>query len=65
MEMPAFDQALEVSVEDGEVVITGPDGLCVSLTAEAARESARRLTTALARLPGADDDGVTYQKPLG
>jgi hypothetical protein len=61
--VPAFDQALEVSVEDGEVVITGPDGLCASLTAEAARESARRLTVALSRLPDGGDE--IYQKPLG
>jgi hypothetical protein len=61
--VPAFDEALEISVEDGEVVITGPDGLCASLTAEAARESARRLAAALARLPGGGDE--TYQKPLG
>jgi hypothetical protein len=64
MEIPAFDQPLEVSLEGGEVVITGPDGLCASLTPEAARESARRLATAVARLPGGDD-GQTYQKPLG
>jgi hypothetical protein len=59
----AFDQPLEVSVEDGEVVITGPDGLCASLTAQAARESARRLANALSRLPGGG--GEIYQKPLG
>ena len=64
MEMPAFDQPLEISIEDGEVVITGPDGLCASLTADAARESARRFATAVARLPGGDG-GETYQKPLG
>jgi hypothetical protein len=61
--IPAFDQALEVSVEDGEVVITGPDGLCASLTAEAARESARRLADALSSLPDGGDE--IYQKPLG
>ena len=64
MEMPAFDQPLEVSVEDGEVVITGPYRLCASLTPDAARESARRFAIAVARLPGGDG-GATYQKPLG
>jgi hypothetical protein len=61
--IPAFDQPLEISVEDGEVVISGPDGLCASLTAQAARESARRLARALSRLPDGGDE--IYQKPLG
>ena len=60
--IPVFDQPLEITVEDGEVVIMGPDVLCASLTADAARESARRLADALLRLPGG---GQTYQKPLG
>jgi hypothetical protein len=33
---------------DGEVVILGPDGIAVSLTVEAAEESARRLQHAAA-----------------
>ena len=63
MAIPAFDEPLEIALEDGEVVITGPDGLCASLTPQAARESARRLAKVLSRLPDADDG--TYQKPLG
>jgi hypothetical protein len=48
--IPAFDQPLEIEIIEGEVVITGPDGLCASLTSEAARESARRLAEALDRI---------------
>lgn len=46
-EMPefleAFEKAMDVHVVDGEVVVLGPDGVAVSLTATAAEESARRL----------------------
>ena len=58
--IPVFDEPLEVSTEDGEVVITGPDGLCASLTPQAARESVRRLAEALARLGG----GEPQKEPL-
>ena len=61
--IPAFDEPLEIALEEGEVVITGPDGLCASLTPEAARESLRRLSKALSHLPAAEDE--VYQKPLG
>ena len=45
---------------EGEVVITGPDGFSGSFTRGAARESARRLLDVTR-----NDDGATYQKPLG
>jgi hypothetical protein len=57
---PHFDTPLELERVDGEVVVTGPGGFCGSFTLEAARQSARRLLD----LTG-DDEGPTYQKPLG
>lgn len=41
-----FDEPLDVSVEDGEVVLAGPDGIAGSFTPRAAAESGRRLTAA-------------------
>jgi hypothetical protein len=46
---------------EGEVAITGPDGVAISLTREAAIASAKRLLEA-AR---AEEPGDIYQKPLG
>jgi hypothetical protein len=44
----AYDEATKVSAVDGEVALDGPDGVGVSMTPEAAEETARRL------LSGAD-----------
>lgn len=57
----AFDTPLEVKAVDGEIAITGPDGLCASFTQEAAIASAKRLLAAAGEASGAE----TYQKPLG
>ena len=50
-----------VIVIDGEVVITGPDGVAISLTPEAAITSAERLLEAA----GGEEPNEVYQKPLG
>jgi hypothetical protein len=42
----AIDEAMTVHVVDGDVVVLGPDGVAVSLTASAAEESSRRLASA-------------------
>jgi hypothetical protein len=45
--LDAFRDPMNVHVVDGEIVILGPDGVAVSLTIEAAEESARRLAEAV------------------
>ena len=57
----AVDQPLEVVVVEGEIAITGPEGVAISLTLAAAAASARRLQAAVEEAGG----GETYQKPLG
>lgn len=47
---PPETDPMTVDVLDDEVVITGPDGVGVSITSEAAAESARRLSAAAARI---------------
>ena len=41
-----YDKPSDVSAEQGEVIIDGPDGVAVSLTPEAARETSSRLLRA-------------------
>lgn len=60
MQHDAFDTPLEVTALEGEVAITGPDGVAISLTREAALASARRLVEAA----GGEPEEI-YQKPLG
>ena len=44
-----YDEASQVTAEQGEVQVDGPDGVAVSLTPEAARETAGRLTEGAAQ----------------
>ena len=44
--LQAFDEPLTVQVTEGEVVITGPGSVAVSLTPSAAAESAKVLARA-------------------
>lgn len=50
--LSAFDLPMTVKCVDGEVVILGPDGVGISMTADAAEESARRLDQAVAEARG-------------
>ena len=59
-EPKAADTPLEVKAVNGDIAITGPDGLHASLTVQAALASARRLLEAAGALRG-----EIYQKPLG
>jgi len=61
MTQDTFDTPLEVTVADGDIVITGPNGLSSALTLEAAARSADRLRAAVDQAGGAE----IYQKPLG
>jgi hypothetical protein len=63
MPIAPFDQPLEVKVVEGEVVLSGPNGLNGSLTKAAARESARRLLAALA--VDGDEEEEILQTPTG
>lgn len=49
-----FDEAGEVSVEDGVVLVDGPDGVAIALTPAAAHTFGERLIAAVdqARPPG-------------
>ena len=43
MSKTPFDQPTKVTAEKGEVVLVGPDGIGLSMTPDAAEETARRL----------------------
>lgn len=71
----AHDQPSQVAVEDGTIIVEGPDGVAVTLTPEAAAETGRRLSAAAdeARqgdgkvraegLPSGDGDGSAVVDP--
>ena len=44
----AYAVPSEVTAEQGDVIVEGPDGVAVSLTPDAAEETARRLSQAAA-----------------
>lgn len=47
---PTFDEPMRVTVSEGSIVVLGPGDVGVSMTADAARESARRLVQAANKL---------------
>ena len=44
-----YDEATQVSAEDGEVILDGPDGVDVKVTPEAAEQSAGNLVVGAAK----------------
>jgi hypothetical protein len=47
-----YDEPSEVTAEEGEVVVDGPDGVAVSLTPDAAAETSQRLLIGAAKAQG-------------
>ncbi|WP_454718928.1 hypothetical protein [Caulobacter segnis] len=62
MTQQASDTPLTADLIDGQVLITGPNGLQGALTLEAAKASLAHLERALG---AAREPADTYQKPLG
>lgn len=64
-EKPTEVDPMTVEVVQGEVVITGPDAIGVSISGPAAKESARRLNDAADRIAarGATDDDDSVIPP--
>lgn len=61
-----YSEPMTVHAVEGEVVVLGPDGVAVSLTPEAAEESAHRLNTAASearRQPPPGPDLQSEQQP--
>lgn len=52
MNKKIYDEASQVSAEEGEVMMDGPDGVAVSLTPRAAVETSDRLLDAAVRAHG-------------
>ena len=52
MPMKPHDRPSDVAVEEGEVLVDGPDGVAVSLTPSAAEETSRRLFDAAVEAAG-------------
>ena len=52
MSRKAFDRPSNVSANEGEVVVDGPDGIAYSMTPEAAAETSDRLLEQAARACG-------------
>ena len=46
--LTAHDEPSEVAAEQGDVILEGPDGVAVTLTPDAAEETARRMIKAAA-----------------
>ena len=47
-----YDEATEVTVEDGEIVLDGPDAVDVKMTPDAAEETAENLLSGVMKAHG-------------
>ena len=52
----AHRQASDVVAEDGNIIIEGPDGVAVTMSPDAAEETARRLLRAVSEVRGENDN---------
>ena len=52
----AHRQASGVVAEDGNIIIEGPDGVAVTMSPDAAEETARRLLRAVSEVRGENDN---------
>jgi hypothetical protein len=52
----AHGQASDVVAEEGNIIIEGPDGVAVTMSPDAAEETARRLLRAVSEARGENDD---------
>lgn len=52
----AHRQASEVVAEEGNIIIEGPDGVAVTMSPEAAEETAHRLLRAVSEVRGENDN---------
>jgi hypothetical protein len=52
-----LDRPSRVAAEGGEVLVDGPNGIAISLTPEAARETSQRLAEGAAQAIGQKSDG--------
>jgi len=48
-------EASEVSAEEGNIILEGPDGVAVTMSRDAAEETARRILQAVSKLDGDQD----------
>ena len=51
----AQGQASDVIAEEGNIIIEGPDGVAVTMSPDAAEETARRLLRAVSEVRGEND----------
>ena len=59
--IPTFTTPMEVQMIDGEVVITGPDGMAAVFTPQAAVESAHRLLALAAEPQSRQGDAWSHE----
>lgn len=64
MDNKLHDEPSEVDADEGQVLVDGPDGVSVSLTPEAALETADRLVEGAMMAKGQQVSAVARRKPV-
>lgn len=59
----AQEQPSQVVAEDGNIIIEGPDGVAVTMSPDAAEETARRLLRAVSQIRGENDNPADASAP--